>query len=223
MSIEMGFQPGDHIVVRIQKKGFLTPALHHGIYVGDNSVVHYHQLQDDDESAAKDDMIIKKVSLEDFSHGNEVYELHYQSPPILADEVVATAEEMCTKEGKTKYDLMSHNCEHIAFKCKTGEWASEQVEDMLDIAAMAVITGEKIGQTVGSSSTVPAKVGGKIIQKGGGKGAIILGVGVGVALWVMEGLKDILAQGEDNQADSIEIEWTDINGDGKREALVLLS
>ena len=125
--------PGDHIkVFRIGP----TPYWHHGIYLGDNSVIHFTG-----ENAEKSEASIKKTSLEIFCRGSEPEVVEYaRSKP--AKEVIKTAESLI---GNKDYNLIWNNCEHFARYCKTGEKESEQVKDATATAAGLVATGSGVG------------------------------------------------------------------------------
>ena len=92
---------------------------HHGIDVGDGSVIHYR----------KPSEIIEQTSYDTFSKGNIVYVREYpQGFCFIPDVVVKRA---FSRLGENKYNLLFNNCEHFATWCKTGVSESQQVKDFI--------------------------------------------------------------------------------------------
>lgn len=92
---------------------------HHGIDVGDGSVIHYR----------KPSEIIEQTSYDTFSQGNLVYVREYpQGFCFIPDVVVKRA---FSRLGENKYNLLFNNCEHFATWCKTGVSESKQVKDFI--------------------------------------------------------------------------------------------
>lgn len=205
MSYEKGFQRGDHLIVPIKKFGMTTPWMHHGIYCGDGMVVHY-----DEHSKS-----IKKVHLEKFSEGSidEIHELYYSNPPFDQEQSAKNAEDLC--ENPRTYDLIQYNCEHIAFWCKTGIYASKQVETFLDNISILGTVGEnmKLSRETGISLGV--------------RTALLRGHPVvkvaGIALAMIEGAEYLLKQGKVNQvaAGTIRVSGVDTDGDGDEDYKVI--
>ncbi|MCL2187956.1 MAG: lecithin retinol acyltransferase family protein [Defluviitaleaceae bacterium] len=93
---------GDHIFIHC---GFT----HHGIFVGDDEVVHY--------TRNGDFRSVDITSIEEFSGGGDLYRKSYnQSPTRYSGEEVASRakERLCEEE----YDLFFNNCEHFARWCR---------------------------------------------------------------------------------------------------------
>ena len=83
-------------------------AFHLGVYIGNNEVVHY-----------RDDDIVHRTSWEDFLLGREPQHWVYPDIPAVSEaRVVETAIGQVGK--KSKYNLLTNNCEHLAIYCKTG-------------------------------------------------------------------------------------------------------
>lgn len=83
-------------------------AFHLGVYIGNNEMVHY-----------RDDNIVHRTSWEDFLLGREPQRWIYPDiPTVPEDRVVKTAIAQVGK--KSKYSLLTNNCEHFAIYCKTG-------------------------------------------------------------------------------------------------------
>lgn len=104
------YELADHLFIR---RNVYT---HHGIYVGNNEVIHYSQ--------AVDGMIwIHNVSLEEFADGNTVYYLPRSKSPLrfTAQEAVDRA---WSRVGEENYNLLINNCEQFVRWCRCGkqEW-----------------------------------------------------------------------------------------------------
>lgn len=100
---------------------------HHGIDVGDGSVIHY-------ESSTWMKLVgrwspehvprVCQTSGDEFSAGNAVHIRMYINGDTQA-EVLSRAQ---SRIGETAYDLFHNNCEHFAVWCKTGVAHSTQVD-----------------------------------------------------------------------------------------------
>ncbi|HRF00491.1 MAG TPA: lecithin retinol acyltransferase family protein, partial [Pirellulaceae bacterium] len=108
---------GDHLFVPL---GGL--ATHHGIDVGDGTVVHWTSGLDSTEwrgprgsKDAKRNSAVRRTSSEYFSDGQPVSVRSYRKC-LDADEVVRRALE---RVGERGYSLIWSNCEHFATWCKT--------------------------------------------------------------------------------------------------------
>lgn len=136
----------DHLRVRMYWRGVI-PYWHHGIDMGDGTVIHYSSgLSLDLAGSTEDDrrrlesMEVRRTSLEQFTggRGHEVV-LHNTSLP--ADEVLTRAESCL---GDKAYLLSHNNCEHFAHWCKTGtarSWQVEGIETAAFTAASAAAKG----------------------------------------------------------------------------------
>jgi hypothetical protein len=99
---------GDHIYV------YRIGYTHHGIYVGDNEVIHF-------APDASSEAYIHAVTLEKFAGGNnKVYRLSKNNSPTRysGTEVSERARE---KLYEGTYNLVFNNCEHYARWCRLGE------------------------------------------------------------------------------------------------------
>lgn len=128
--------PGDHIAA---DRG---PYSHHGIYIGENQVIHFTGV-----SKRPEDAFIHIDTFEAFSSGDAVRVIHY-AECFPAEEVVRRAQ---GSVGQSGYHLFASNCEHLARWCKTGHHESQQVRH---IAASAVGMGGSASLGVGSISLV---------------------------------------------------------------------
>lgn len=92
---------------------------HHGIDIGDGSVIHYR----------KPSEIIECTSFETFSRGNPVYVREYPEGFCYIGEVVTNRAR--SRLGENKYNLIFNNCEHFATWCKTGIADSQQIKNFI--------------------------------------------------------------------------------------------
>ncbi|MBL0225254.1 MAG: lecithin retinol acyltransferase family protein [Geobacteraceae bacterium] len=108
---------------------------HHGIYIGDNLVIHYSGLAVELSAGS-----IEIISLESFQSGREVKVRKYKNPKYGGKIAVDRAK---SRLGEDKYDLHGNNCEHFCTWVITGGSSSQQVElaeDFMDI----VLPGQTI-------------------------------------------------------------------------------
>jgi hypothetical protein len=109
--------PGTHL---------LTPRLtfaHHGIYVGDNKVVHYGGLGYQWHRGP-----VEEVLLSCFAQGHAVWVRRDSRNALTSQEVIRRAR---SRLGENSYRLLSNNCEHFCEWCSHGEHRSRQVERAL--------------------------------------------------------------------------------------------
>jgi len=150
---------------------------HHGIYIGNNKVIHYASPPDSNEDGVGLQEILGTVSDVNTIHeanidrfeldGNPVY-VGYEKDEIYPPlKVVARA---ASRLGENGYKLWSNNCEHFASWCKTASAESMQVNRLkavgaaivgggLGLAANVVITTSLATVTMGASVAVGAVIG----------------------------------------------------------------
>ena len=92
---------------------------HHGIDMGDGSVIHYR----------KPSEIVERTSWDTFSKGNKIYVRQYPQGFSFLPEVVT--KRALSRLGENHYNLVFNNCEHFATWCKTGISESKQVIDFI--------------------------------------------------------------------------------------------
>lgn len=114
---------GDHIV---NVGGVFGVADHHGIYIGNEKVIHFSgEISNPKEASIRHDSI--KEFMEDSSQ-SEPLVVNYRGqkcyPPA---EVVRRAQRRVGQDG---YSLTMNNCEHFAVWCRTGKHESLQVENL---------------------------------------------------------------------------------------------
>jgi hypothetical protein len=121
---------GDHIKVR--RLGMVYA--HHGIDMGDGSVIHF---TDRNKSKLPDDgqwPRIVRTSMGDFLDGGELIPvLHKPKKSLSVMETTRLAQQAMHEP--RKYSLIFSNCEHFANYCKTGKAKSSQVKKALSLTA----------------------------------------------------------------------------------------
>ena len=120
---------GEHI--KVKKLGYF----HHGIYIGDDKVVHYSKINAKAE--------VKETSLKEFLDKGK-FEIVKYNDSLHMDEVVLRAKSL---QGKTEYNLIFNNCEHLASWCKTGQRTSKQVDN-------TVVGGVIVAKTITPVTTM---------------------------------------------------------------------
>ena len=102
---------GDHI--RVNRKHYF----HHGVYIGNNEVIHY-TAKNNDGIASPNDVKVRKTSL-DFFLGDgavekAVYSHHEKKNCFSSEERVKNATSFL---GEGNYNFVNNNCEHFANRC----------------------------------------------------------------------------------------------------------
>jgi len=120
---------GAHLVT--PRRGYT----HHGIYVGENRVVHYSGW-----SRALLRGPIEEVSLARFADGRDVSIKSYPRTPYSPEEVVARAR---SRLGEDRYRLTTNNCEHFCEWCLSGQSRSEQVERIVSSVRVAALAATR--------------------------------------------------------------------------------
>ena len=101
-SEEESLKIGDHLFV--QRIGYT----HHGIYVGDNSVIHYLSKS------------IQLHSLEDFKKGSTLNKMtENESPSCYSKEKIVSR--AYSRYNEHLYNLIINNCEHFCRWCRFGD------------------------------------------------------------------------------------------------------
>ena len=108
---------GDHLFVD-RRGGLYT---HHGIDLGDGSVVHYLEGE-----------TIVRTSQDYFCRGEAIRIRDY----LVCDPPEVTIERALSRIGEQRYNVLFNNCEHFATWCKTGRANSSQVERSLAAGAV---------------------------------------------------------------------------------------
>ena len=99
---------------------------HYGIYIGRGRVINYAAEDGDFQG----EISVHECSLKHFLDGGECCAIKFPSDfkgfLYSPEETVKRAK---SRLGEHSYNLITNNCEHFAWWCKTGESKSEQVED----------------------------------------------------------------------------------------------
>jgi hypothetical protein len=126
---------GDHIRVK-RWRGLYS---HHGIDMGDGTVIHLPG-----EPFRRGDVRICRTSINEFLAGGRAVRVAYGPEAWEPEAAAAAAEALLARPG---YCLLRFNCEHFATYCKTGRATSRQVRRVLTIggatagAACALVLG----------------------------------------------------------------------------------
>ena len=151
---------GDHVFVDRNVFGVKLYE-HHGIYVGDDMVVHYNGLARgivlekscfeeilsnvvplDKRNIAK----VEMTSLEEFVSGDTWQIKEYTNAPFSGQKVALLAKE---RIGEQKYNLLINNCEHFCSECIFGEHVSEQVQNVKQNSTIFSEIEPYLGQIIG--------------------------------------------------------------------------
>lgn len=101
---------GDHICIYYVVQGINYT--HHGIYLGDNKVIHYYKGK------------IHLTFLCKFGKKSRIYIRKYKK----CDSVSLVIKRAKYRRGEKLYNLIFNNCEHFAYWCKTGKHKSKQID-----------------------------------------------------------------------------------------------
>jgi len=116
---------GDRVRVERRLSGSKVVYMHHGIDVGDGTVVH---ARPDDFRRPLAGGRVERTSLAEFAGGGTVLVTTEPSPTYSPAEIVARALAHVGREG---YCPVVDNCEHFATWCATGKRSSRQVDIVL--------------------------------------------------------------------------------------------
>lgn len=117
-------QLGDHLVT--PRVGYT----HHGIFVGDDSVIHYSGFANGISSG-----VIEVTSLEAFCNGKGAEVRTYETRRYSPEESVARA---YSRLGEDWYNVLLNNCEQFVAWCITGWHSSEQVNNTVAVGVTGV-------------------------------------------------------------------------------------
>ena len=124
---------GDHIKVA-RAHGLYS---HHGIDMGDGTVVHFAG-----EPIQKRRARVCRVPIEEFLRGGTPKVVVYPEEERSPDEIVETA---LAQLDAQDYDLWRNNCEHFACYCVTGKRQSKQISRLLRAASTVAVTAVLVG------------------------------------------------------------------------------
>lgn len=128
---------GDRLRVKRRLSGLPICYGHHGIDVGDGTVVH---ARPDDARRLFAGGRVVRTTLEEFAAGEDVEIVPDPPASFLPDEIVARAMQQVGRDG---YCPVIDNCEHFATWCATGERRSRQIDALVTgigrVAAMVAV------------------------------------------------------------------------------------
>jgi hypothetical protein len=101
---------------------------HYGIYAGKNMVIHYAGK----ENPVRPKITVEETTLDEFSKGDPVYVIQFPKKADFLYSPGKTLKRAKSCIGRTDYNLVSNNCEHFAYWCKTGRHESSQVKDVCE-------------------------------------------------------------------------------------------
>ncbi len=122
---------GDRVRVERKLVGSAVVYMHHGIDVGDGTVVH---ARPDDFRNPLGGGRVERTTLAEFADGGAVLVTTEPAARYSADEIVARA---LAHVGRPGYCPVVDNCEHFATWCATGDRASRQVDIVMGRVAAA--------------------------------------------------------------------------------------
>jgi hypothetical protein len=103
---------GEHIYIYLKHDSGLK-FTHHGIYIGDDKVIHYWGDK------------VRKTTKSKFRCGKTIHIKKYKES-YASSRVVKRAKK---RLGEKNYNFVFNNCEHFAEWCKTGKHESKQVNE----------------------------------------------------------------------------------------------
>ena len=162
----------DHIFV---DRGFYC---HHGLDMGDGTVVHFTGEVLEQENAA-----VRRTSMAVFLNGGTLQTIRY-ARSLPPDEVVERATSRLNERG---YSLVFRNCEHFAMWAKLGDWYSQQVDRAATTSGAAIGAGAATAAGLGAVSAggVVAGLSGPGIMSGLAAAGGVVGGGAVAGLSVL--------------------------------------
>lgn len=175
---------GSRLVVEQQVAGSAVTYLHHGIDVGDGTVVH---ARPDDSCRPFGGGGVVRSSMSEFTGGAAVREVDDPPSRFPPSEVVARA---LRHQGRPGYCPIVDNCEHFTTWCATGLRRSRQVEIVASRVHAAVV------RTTGALAT-------RMAAGGAVRPAVRTALGAGVRV----GLRTLVPAALAAEAVALAVEW----------------
>jgi hypothetical protein len=123
---------GDRLEVEQRVVGSTVTYLHHGVDLGDGTVVHARPREFRNPFGGGH---VVRTSLAEFAEGRPVRVRNEPPAEFSPDEIAARALAHVDRDG---YDLVIDNCEHFATWCATGRRSSRQVDIVMGRVAAGV-------------------------------------------------------------------------------------
>jgi hypothetical protein len=181
---------GERLRVERRFAGSTVGYMHHGIDVGDGTVVH---ARPDDERNPLAGGRVERTSLTEFAGGGTVLVTTEPAAAYPPDEIVARA---LAHVGRAGYCPVIDNCEHFATWCATGERTSRQVDIVLS----------RIG---GAAARVAAAVSARRILATAAAGAVErVAVRTALGTTVRLSLRTLVPAAMAGEAAALAAEWT---------------
>jgi hypothetical protein len=181
---------GDRLRVERRLAGSTVAYMHHGIDVGDGTVVH---ARPDDFRSPLAGGRVERTSRAEFAGGGTV--LVTTEPPAAypPDEIVARALEHVGRKG---YCPVVDNCEHFATWCATGERASRQVD---------IVLSRISGVTARIATVVSAR---RLLTNAAAGAAERIAIRTALGTTVRLGLRTLVPAAVAGEAAALAAEWT---------------
>jgi hypothetical protein len=150
------FTPGDQLQVR-RFPGYY----HHGIYISDERVIQFGSGVD---LLHKQGTLVSEVSLEGFEgtgtaeivrHGFESPVTGWHPPADERWQIIERAEFLLKLQPKLPYNLIGHNCEHMANLCSVNRWAESYQVRRFFVAKFPVTVATMLGVAWFSRRNLP--------------------------------------------------------------------
>ena len=122
----MTYALGDHLI------SSRVTYTHHGIYIGDNKVIHYSGLANGLSAGP-----VEITTLDAFADGKKIRVRDYAESQYDGEIAVQRA---YSRLHENRYDLQANNCEHFCTWVRTGEHISGQVQ-VVEAAGGALAAG----------------------------------------------------------------------------------
>lgn len=175
---------GDGLEVERRLAGSAVRYTHHGIDLGDGTVVH---ARPNDFSNPFGGGSVVRTSWAEFADGRPVWVVPFPAARYSAEEIAVRGLSQVGREG---YCPLVKNCEHFATWCATGEPASRQIEILAARGRSAV-------------ARTTAAVAARMAAGAGGRVAIRTAVGTTVRV----GLKTLVPAAIVSEAAALVVEW----------------
>lgn len=129
---------GDHL------KSSRTLYSHHGLYIGNDRVIHYSGLADGMQTGP-----IEEVSLTAFCSGKDYKIVEHNNRKYSREESVTRAK---NRIGENAYTVTGNNCEHFVNWCIEGDHKSFQVDTGTSVGSGALSTAAGVGSRAAVAS-----------------------------------------------------------------------
>ncbi|MGB8853996.1 MAG: lecithin retinol acyltransferase family protein [Pirellulales bacterium] len=176
---------GDRLEVERRIAGSTVTYLHHGIDVGDGTVVHARPRDFRNPFGGGH---VVRTSRADFAEGRPVRVCAEPAAAYSPDEIAVRALAQVDRDG---YDPVIDNCEHFATWCATGRRSSRQIDIVM-------------GRVVASVSRAATAISARVAVGAAERVAVRTAVGTTVRL----GLKTLVPAAIIGEAAALAAEWT---------------